>query len=82
MSLNDKLISWCPKRFTYFYRIISQPKSDYRPIEFVQTQQAIYIHQVNNQTNLKYVATMTQYFYLAYSTCCSTTSTPSLALVK
>ncbi len=55
MSLNDKLISWCPKRFTYFYRIISQPKSDYRPIEFVQTQQAIYIHQVNNQTNLKYV---------------------------
>ncbi len=31
-----------------------------------QTQQAIYNHQVNNQTNLKSVATMTLCFYLLH----------------
>ncbi len=63
MTLNDKLTSWRTKRLTYFYRIFSQPKSEYRPIEFAQAQ-TIYIHQVNNQTNLKSVATMTLCFYL------------------
>ncbi len=40
------------------------PKAN-RPIEFAQAQ-AIYIHQVNNQTNLKSVATMTLCFYLLH----------------
>ncbi len=61
MTLNDKLTSWRTKRLTYFYPIFSQPKSEYRPIEFAQAQ-AICIHQVNNQTNLKSVATMTLCF--------------------
>ncbi len=52
--------------YIFLYRIISQPKSEYRPIEFVQ-KQAIYIHQVNNQTNLKSVVTMT--LFLIYSMC-------------
>ncbi len=72
------------KTIDIFLPIISQPKSEYRPIEFVQTQ-AIYIHQVNNQTNLISVATMTLCLYLLHvsgPTCCSTTSTPSSALVK
>ncbi len=39
------------KTIDIFLPDFSQPKSEYRPIEFAQAQ-AICIHQVNNQTNL------------------------------
>ncbi len=67
MSLNDKLTLWSAKQLTYFYTgLFLNPKANIRPIEFVQ-KQAIYIHQVNNQTNLKPVVTMT--LFLIYSMC-------------
>ncbi len=53
---------WGAKRLTYFYRVISQPISEYTFFKHKKQ----YIHQVNNQTNLKSVGTMTLCFYLLH----------------
>ncbi len=67
MHLNDKLSLKLDAQNDGYISTGLSPKSQWIAyIDFVQTQNQCTVNPVNNQTNLKYVWTMMQFFFISF----------------